>query len=134
LTDLKSQFINDIFVLSLQTLEWTKLSQTGMPCLYNFASCIKGDSIFIFGGTNESYQQNKKLLMLKYSINPIVGPPKYQVEPLVSETGGGSIMQSKLEKRPRDGQLLRHKLRLLIRKKPVQLIDPSKFQLRKSLI
>ena len=53
----EDDFIMDVHILMLATLEWQviKWSGVGMPGLYNFSSCVKDDSIYVFGGTIQSY-------------------------------------------------------------------------------
>ena len=53
-TDTSAEFIRETHVLNVHTLDWCSLTLSGLPSMYNFASCLtdEGD-LYIFGGTEE---------------------------------------------------------------------------------
>ena len=73
-------FIFDLHVLHLQTLEWQiiRWSGIGLQGLYNFASCVKNESIYVYGGTNSDFSMNKKLWKLSYVEDDQLNRDKYE--------------------------------------------------------
>ena len=65
--DMDAEFISEVHALNMQSLDWSIIAFAGpsLGGIYNFASCLHEEDLYIFGGTSQPHHQNKKLFRIR---------------------------------------------------------------------